>query len=395
MTAATAPISLAELDTDPYPVYARLRQTAPVSWIPELGQWLVTGWADVERVLGDSAVFTTEAPDSPMIGLCGGVPMLLREGEAHQDIRAALLHGQLQDRDRVVACVEAATRPHAERAAASLRCAGRAELTAGYFEPVACRAVAALLGTDPPGSCTLGRWGQALALVAANFTGDAGVAAAAADALSDDTGVASAVARTRTRPDDTVISHLVHANRVVGDERPDGDVLPVLKHVAMSVVEAGWLGAWTLRALLDHPDQHDAVRADRRLLDAAVTEALRWGAPVGTLTRRVLRPVTLAGQHLPAGATLVVAIASANRDETQFTDPDAYDLHRPARAHLGFGIGPHHCPAAWVAPAIARTALDVLFDQLPGLRPGSPTAQGPHGWKLRLPGAVNAAWDSR
>ncbi|MEV4049657.1 hypothetical protein AB0J55_00585 [Amycolatopsis sp. NPDC049688] len=62
-------------------------------------------------------------------------------------------------------------------------------------------------------------------------------------------------------------------------------------------------------------------------------------------------------------------IATTNRDEEVFTDPDRFDLHRDLHTHLGFGTGPHYCPAHLLVTALARTALEVLFERLPGTRP--------------------------
>jgi cytochrome P450 len=91
---------------------------------------------------------------------------------------------------------------------------------------------------------------------------------------------------------------------------------------------------------------------------------------------------------------LAVCIASANRDETVFPSPDDFDIHRTVRTHLGFGAGSHHCPAFAFVPAVARTALDVLLDRIPDVRPAPGWQPAPHGWKLRLPGPVHAVWET-
>jgi len=151
----TAGVPLAEMDVDPYPTYDRLRRTQPVCWLPELKQWLITRWADVDTVLNDPETFSTDMPDSPMIHLCGGTPMLLREGADHQDIRQAFIHDY--DPHRVNDYVDTIVRPHAERLADAVFPNGRAELLADYFEPVAARSEATLLGLGPAGADTLRR----------------------------------------------------------------------------------------------------------------------------------------------------------------------------------------------------------------------------------------------
>jgi cytochrome P450 len=390
VTTVGVTIPFAELDVNPYPTYQRLRETRPVCWLPELNQWLITGWAEVAAVLRDPERFTTDMPDSPMIKLCGGVPMLLREGADHEDIREAFIHDY--DPHRVTDYVDTIVRPHAERLADALIPGGSADLLADYFEPVAALSEARLLGIGPAGADLLRRWGNSLARAAVNFDHDPGIEATAVAALADDEAIRSALDLLRDQPDESVLSHLLHANRLPDDTRTNRDVLAVLKHIAMSVIEPGWLAGWTWLALLEHPDQSAQVRADRSLVGAAVYEALRWSGPVGALTRRTTCPVTLAGQDIPAGALLAVSIASANRDDTVFTEPDLFDVHRQVRRHLGFGTGPHHCPAFAFVPAIARTAVDVLFDRIPDIRPEPGWRPAPRGWKLRLPGPIRMTW---
>jgi cytochrome P450 len=384
-------VTIAELETDPYPAYARLRGNEPVTWVPEARQWLVTRWQDVHTVLADVSRFTTEQPGSPMLGLCGGTPLLMREGASHEDVREAFRHDF--DPHRVTDFVDTIARPVACRIADEVFPAGRADLAADYFGPVTAIAMTMLLGFDP-GVDTLRRWGDVLTKVANDFGRDPALVEAAAEDMAEDTAVTSVVHRLRAKPDRSVVSHLLHANRPPGEARPDSDVVPVLKHLGLSVVEPGWLAGWTLVALWSAPDQFAAARDDRAVLGAAVYEALRWSGPVGVLGRRTTCAVTLAGRELPTGSMIAAAIASANRDEAVFTDPERFDLDRDVRAHLGFGTGPHHCPAHPLVTAVARTALDVLLERMPGVRPGPGWRAAPHGWKLRLPGPLAAVWDT-
>jgi cytochrome P450 len=352
---------LDELDADPHPVYTRLREREPVAWVPEAGQWFVTGWRDVLAVLSDPARFTGAHAD------------------LHDVFRTAYQPG-LDSGE-----IDTIARPVARKAADDVFTAGRADLTAEYFEPVAAVAEATLLGIGVGGADTLRRWGNTLALVVNNAGRDPGVDNAAVAAMAEDAEVAVVVDRLRDRPDGSVAARLVDTGT---------DVLSLLKHIAVSVVEPGWLAAWTLAALWANPDQLFAVRRDRALLGPAVYEALRWAGPVGAVTRRTTRPVSLGGREVPGSARLAVVLASANRDPEVFTDPDTFDVHREPRPHLGFGASPHHCPAHPLVTAVARTALDVLLDRMPDVRPAPGWRQTPHGWKIRLPGPLDAVWDA-
>ncbi len=353
--------TLAELDADPYPIYARLRDEEPVTWVPEAGQWLVTGWHEALAVLSDPARFVGEHAD------------------IHDAFRQAYEPGLDAEE------IETIARPVARKAADDVFTAGRADLTAEYFEPVATVAEATLLGIGIGGADTLRRWGNTLARVINNAGRDPSVDNAAIAAMAEDADVSVVVDRLRNRPDGSVVARLVQV---------DADVLTLLKHVAMSVVEPGWLAAWTLSALWANPSQLFAVRRDRKLLGPAVYEGLRWAGPVGAVTRRTTRPVSLGGRKIPGSARLAVVLASANRDPSVFADADRFDVHRKVRTHLGFGAGPHHCPAHSLVTTVARVALDVLLDRMPDVRPAPGWQPRPHGWKIRLPGPLDAVWDA-
>lgn len=353
--------TLAELDADPYPTYARLREHEPVSWVPEAGQWLVTGWHEVLAILSDSSRFVGDHADF------------------HDVFRQAYDPGLDAEEIATIA------RPVARKAADDVFTSGRADLTTAYFEPVATVAEATLLGIGIGGADTLRRWGKTLARVINNAGRDPAVDNAAIAAMAEDADVSVVVDRLRNRPDRSVVARLVQA---------DTDVLPLLKHVAMSVVEPGWLAAWTLSALWANPTQLFAVRRDRRLLGPAVYETLRWSGPVGAITRRTTRPVSLGGKKIPGSARLAAVLAAANRDPSVFPDPDRFDVHRKLRTHLGFGAGPNHCPAHSLVTTVARTALDVLLDRMPDVRPAPGWRPAPHGWKIRLPGPLDAVWDA-
>jgi cytochrome P450 len=381
-----------ELGTDPHPIYARLRREAPVSWLPELRQWLVTSWHDVNEVLADGDRFTSDIPGSPMLRFCDGPSLLAREGEDHRGIREAVVHDYAPH--RVNDYVDTIVRPHAEKLADELVPAGRAELVSEYFEPVTMLSHAELMGIGPQDVARLRRWGAGLVNGLTNIEGDPAKTAEAVAAMADLDGVLRpAVERLRTQPDGSVISHLLHSNRAAGDARADADVLPVLKQFAQGQFQSGWLAGWTVLALLDHAEQLGQVRDNRWLTGAAVYEGLRWGTPIGAVTRRTTQPVVLSGEHIPEGAMLTVCVASANRDATVFPDADEFDIHRTVRTNLGFGAGRHHCPAFAFVTAMARTSLDVYFDRFPNAQPVPGWTAAPHGWKLRLPGSIHMTWD--
>lgn len=122
-------------------------------------------------------------------------------------------------------------------------------------------------------------------------------------------------------------------------------------------------------ALLDHPDQLTALRADWSLLDGAVEEVLRWDGPQVFSTRRfTTEPCRVGDTVIPGGGEAVMfALASADRDAARFAHPDDFDIRRPGSTHVAFGHGIHFCLGAPLARLQARVALRVLLTRYPAL----------------------------
>ncbi|MFI9358048.1 cytochrome P450 [Streptomyces lydicus] len=123
-----------------------------------------------------------------------------------------------------------------------------------------------------------------------------------------------------------------------------------------------------VRALLQHPAQLAALRADFSLLDNAVEEMLRYDGPVETATWRFAsEPVEIGGTLIPAGETILVALASASRDPERYSAADDFDITRDARGHAAFGHGIHFCLGAPLARLEGRVALRSLLERCPDL----------------------------
>ncbi len=114
-------------------------------------------------------------------------------------------------------------------------------------------------------------------------------------------------------------------------------------------------------ALLQHPDQLAALRADPSLMPGAIEEMLRWATPVRNMNRTATCDVEVHGQQVREGDRILLLYPSANRDESVFTDPFRFDITRTPNEHVAFGAyGRHHCLGA----PLARLELRVLFEEL-------------------------------
>ena len=124
-----------------------------------------------------------------------------------------------------------------------------------------------------------------------------------------------------------------------------------------------------LRQLLLHREQWEELREDPSLLGNAVEEMLRFDTSVVAWRRMATRAVEISGVQIPAEARLLLLLASANRDERQFEDPEVFDIHREnAGKHLAFSQGIHYCLGASLARLEARIAFELLTERMPDLR---------------------------
>jgi cytochrome P450 len=196
------------------------------------------------------------------------------------------------------------------------------------------------------------------------------------------------VQRRYTEPRDDLCTALVDA--LAREDATGGGLTLEQRYEVASNVQnlfiAGFITATPLLGtmllnLLRHREQWELLCAKPERIPAAVEEALRYDTSLQSVRRVTTAPVTLAGVDIPAGATLLVALASANRDPSVHADADAFDVTRPPAKpakHVSFGHGPHACVGAQLFREEAKATLRVLTERLPGLRL-APEEQGTMG----------------
>lgn len=398
MGAFAESVTLEQMEEDPYPIYKRLRAEEPVAWLPVLKAWLVTRWADVRRVVSSPESFVTNSPMAPQARVAGTGNMLSTEGDTH-----AVWRQSVDDTfaPEATALVAAHARSVAESCVKPLLDLTGTDLMTSYFDMVGAATVTRVVGLDQfVDTETVIGWSTGISGGLGNPTGDPERIKRAADAGADMEARLVPIAVELTKhPDSSLISHMIHAGRQPGDPRPAADILSQLKAMTSSVRQPGWISGNALHALLTHPDQLDAVRANPQLLADAVHEAIRWAPTVGIVDRWTTRAVTLGEHEVPADVTIAAGIASANRDESSFrgqsigTDPNRYDIARPRRPHVSLGYSRHSCLVAPFVPQIVEAALGVLLEKFPLLRLDGP-APKPRGWKFRKLESLPVRWDA-
>jgi cytochrome P450 len=386
-----AEITVEQLEADPYPIYERLRSDAPVCFVESVGLWLVTRWDDVQHVDKSPAVFTGET-DPSTLERTFGKNLLASEGAYHDRIRSIIYPwfrvGAIGDYpDKVIA-------PIAAHLIDGFEADGGCDLVADFAEPLSARVLKQALGLEFVEEATLRRWFAELAEGAANFEGDPAKQkiADAASAEVNET-LAPVIERLGREPDDTLLSSMVHTE-VDGGKLTLQEIQSNLKVMIVGGLQATTdLIALSMWALLSHPDQLELVRADPALIDPAIEEAARWHSPVGTSTRQTTQDTELAGVALEKGALVAAVLASANRDERNWTEPDRYDVCRKEGSHLAFATGPHLCLGARLARYETRAAWRLLLERLPGLRLDPEHPIEISGWEFRSPHHLKVKWN--
>ncbi|WP_327152101.1 cytochrome P450 [Nocardia sp. NBC_01329] len=178
------------------------------------------------------------------------------------------------------------------------------------------------------------------------------------------------VAAKRTHPTDDVLSELTDTD--LTDDELRGMALVLLAAGLDTTANMLALGTF---ALLRHPEQLAALRADPALTDHAIEELLRYLSVAKTFMRAALEDVELAGRTIEAGQVVVASFHTANRDPERFTDPHALDLHRRVDGHLAFGHGAHLCLGAQLARVEMRVAFPALINRFPTLRLAVPAEE--------------------
>ncbi len=369
-------ITLDELETDPHPLLARLRETEPVAWVPVLDGWLVTRRDLAMQVMRDAAAFTVDDPRFST-GQVVGPSMLTLDGAEHKRHRDPFA-GPFRlapVRERFATLVTDET----ERLVAAIEPDGQAELRRAVAGPLAAAIVTYALGLELADVDAVLGWYDRIVGAVNEITAGGPLPADGRDAYAE---LAAAIGPSLERDSLLAVAagglerERVISNAAVmlfgGIETTEGMIANAVLH------------------LLDHPDQLALVRDDPALLPGAIEESLRLEPAAAVVDRYATADVELAGATIKRGDLVRVSIAAANRDPATFPDPDRFDVRRDnAQRHLAFAHGPHVCIGMHLARLEAHTAVERLL-RLPDLRLAQPTR--PRGLVFRKPPELLVRW---
>jgi cytochrome P450 len=370
-----ADVTLEQLDRDPHPVLARLREREPVAWLPALDGWLVTSYELALVVLRDAETFTVDDRRFSTAQVIGS-SMLSLDGEQHARHRAPFVPsfrpGPVHERFSTPVSAEA------ERLIGVLEPRGRGELRRSFAGPLAAAAITDALGLDRGDVPDVLGWYDSIVAAVSAITAGEPVPAAGREAFK------SLRARLLPQRRPPAAHGSLSEDEFVSDSA-------VLLFGGIETTEG--MIANAILHLLERPDQLALVRGDPDLVAAAIEESLRFEPAAAVVDRYATRAIRLGDASIGGGDLVRVSIAGANRDPAVFADPDRFDLTRSGpRGHLAFAQGPHVCLGIHLARLEARTGVSALLGRLPGLRLDPDLPSPVRGIVFRKPQALNALW---
>jgi cytochrome P450 len=381
-----AAATLAELERDPHPLLARLREREPVSWLPALDGWLVTRRDLALQVMRDPETFTVDDPRFST-GRVVGPSMLSLDGGEHARHRDPFARPFRLDavRERFTPAVRA----EADRLLEAIAASGEAELRRSLAGPLSVAAMVRALGLEDETPDTVLGWYDAIVAGVTAITAGDEPDPAAAEAFGR---LSSSVERSLGRPAD---ASLVAAAAGEAGALTAGEVVSNAAVLLFGGIETteGMI-ANLLRHVLSQPEQRALLEAEPGLMASAVEESLRLEPAAAVVDRYATCATELEGVEIGERELVVVSLAGANRDPAVFADPDRFDVRRDdARLHVTFAQGPHVCIGMHLARLEAQVALERVLGRLPGIHLDEARSHAPRGLVFRKPPALWARWD--
>ncbi|MGH8515990.1 MAG: cytochrome P450 [Panacagrimonas sp.] len=355
---------LPEIAANPYPVFRRLREEAPLYYNAEHDFYAVSRYEDVERGLFDRDTYIsgrgaileliksdTEFPPGIVI---------FEDPPIHTAHRMML---QRMFTPKRMTALEGKVRDYCAQYLDAQVGSGGFDMIEDFAALMPMRVIGDLLGIPEQDHAAVRE------RVDASLRTEAGKPMDASESAYIGEGFDDYIEWRSKHPSDDVMTELLNT------EFKDNGVLRKLERdeiVTLVNVIAGAgnetttrLIGWTTKLLAEHPDQRRQIVENRALVVPAIEEILRFEPPAPHVARYVNRDVEVQGRKVPQGSAMIFLTGSANRDERRWADGERFDVNRAARTHLTFGYGAHTCIGAVLARIEGRVALDEILKRFP------------------------------
>ncbi|MBM3607617.1 MAG: cytochrome P450 [Alphaproteobacteria bacterium] len=374
-----------QIDADPFPMYAWLREEHPAYWNGDDKYWILSRYEDVLRAAQDWETFSStggnlvdEIPGRTNATL--GTTDPPRHDRLRALAQAAFMKKNL---DHVIEPVRAIAH---EAVDAILVKQGAFDFVVEFSSVISVKSLMPMLGLPVLEPAHIRN------KVVTAISTDRAVRGRNPElnaAFEWITGfIAAEVEKRRQNPQDDIVTKLAEAE-IDGDRLSEKEVLLTTATFVMAGIESlsSFMTTFAMN-MHDFPQAREAVIADPKLMPWAIEESLRFNTSAQRFKRTVAKPCELHGQTLNPGERVILAYGAANRDERKFPNADSYDVNRRPVGHLGFGSGKHFCLGAPLAKIVTEEAMNIFLQRIPRFRRSTPALDWVASSNFRSPKAL-------
>lgn len=378
-----------EINANPYPAFARLREEAPLYYNDEFDFYALSRFADVNKALIDHETFSSAR--GAIIELIKANIEIPSGALIFEDPPIHTTHRKLLARmftPRKIAALEPKIREYCAAALDPLVGAGKLDFITDFGAIMPMQVISTLLGIPEDDQEMIRDHGND------QMRTEAGKPMkAASEGMIDGSIFETYIDWRKDNPSDDIMTDLLNVEftdeQGVTRKLTREELLIYINVVAGAGNETTTrLIGWAAKVLAEHPEQRRQLVENPALIPQAIEELLRFEPPAPHVARYVTRDVEYYGQTVPAGASMMMLIGSAVRDSRQFPpDGEVFDIHREQRQHLAFSVGTHFCLGSALARLEGRIALEEMLKRFPE-------------WEVDLPNATLSptstvrGWDS-
>jgi cytochrome P450 len=362
---------LPENRSDPYPIYAFIREREPVHHAPD-GSWVLTRYDHCAALLRDPRFSTSPAkltagPDAAAMGpirQVGSSLMMFLDPPDHTRLRSLVSQAFTP---RMVESLRPRIQLLVDELLDAVVETGEMDVLADLAYPLPTVVICELLGVPASDREKFKGWSADASRMLDGYLDQAAMDKGLVAGMYLFQYFTDLVDERRRQPRADLLSALL-ASETAGDTLSHAELLSTatLLFVAGFETTMNLVGNGTL-ALLRHPDELARLRDDPTLIRTGVEELLRYDGPVHVTARIATTDVEIGGETVRAGEQAVAILGAANRDPEEFVDPDRLDVARTPNRHLGFGGGPHFCLGASLARMEGQIAFATMLRRLPDL----------------------------
>jgi cytochrome P450 len=356
-----------EIDTDPYPIWKRLRDEKPLYYNSKHDFYALSRFADVEKCSSDWKTYiSSKGTLLELIKMDFDIPpgSIIFEDPPDHDVHRAMLSRVF--RPRKIAELEPKIREFCARSLDPLIGAGGFDFIANLGAEMPMRTIGFLLGIPEEDQEAIRDTIDASLRIGE----DGKPSVESIDPMAMGKMFEDYVEWRAKHPSDDLMTEMLNAEfeDVDGSMRKlsRDELLGYINLIAAAGNETTTrLIGWTGKVLAENPDQRAELVADPSLIPNAIEELLRYEAPSPVQARYITKDVEHHGQVVPAGNVMLLLTASANRDDRKFPDADSFEIRRKIERHVTFGYGVHFCLGASLARLEGQIALDEVLQRFP------------------------------